>query len=348
MSKKPAAFVAQLSLLILMLMALATPGVPQNPQTPSTPNQQRPRKVFPQEQEAEDVLRIDTDLVSVDVTAMDATGNPVKNLKQEDFKIYSDGVEQPISFFQIEKRQGESRPLAIVFALDVSGSMTADEFVRLRAALESFSNHLSDHPVAYAVIAFGMTVKTVQKFTNNPDKLDDALDRISRDAPSGLSTHTYDAVDDAIRLLVRSAPRTRERRLMKRAVVVVTDGFPVGDTVKPQTVIERANAADVSVFVVTLPSFSRVMASSTQAPLPTPLDVSGLAELTGGRNVYANERDYAPLFRALAEEVSSAYVLAFYPPEEKRRDGQIHTIRVEGPRGLTLRQSRSEYRAANK
>lgn len=348
MSKKPAAFVAQLSLLILVLMALATPGVPQDPQTPSHPNQQRPRKVFPNEQEAEDVLRIDTDLVSVDVTAMDSTGNPVKNLKQEDFKIYSDGIEQPISFFQIEKRQGESRPLAIVFALDVSGSMTADEFVRLRAALESFSNHLSDHPVVYAVIAFGMTVKTVQKFTNNPDKLDDALDRISRDAPNGLSTHTYDAVDDAIRLLVRSAPRTRERRLMKRAVVVVTDGFPVGDTVKPQTVIERANAADVSVFVVTLPSFSRVMASSTQTPLPTPLDVSGLAELTGGRNVYANERDYAPLFRALAEEVSSAYVLAFYPPEEKRRDGQIHTIRVEGPRGLTLRQSRSEYRAANK
>lgn len=348
MSKKPAAFVAQLSLLILLLMALATPGVPQDPQNPSTPNQQRPRKVFPNEQEAEDVLRIDTDLVSVDVTAMDSEGRPVKNLKQEDFKVFSDGVEQPISFFQIEKRQGESRPLAIVFALDVSGSMTSDEILRLRSALQSFSSHLSDHPVVYAVMTFGMTVKTVQKFTNNPRKLDEALEKISRDAPSGLSTHTYDAVDDAIRLLVRSAPRTRERRLMKRAVLVVTDGFPVGDTVKPQTVIERANAADVSVFVVTLPSYSRVMASSTQTPLPTPLDVSGLAELTGGRNVYANERDYAPLFRALAEEVGSAYVLAFYPPEEKRRDGQIHTIRVEGPRGLTLRQSRSEYRAASK
>jgi VWFA-related protein len=226
--------------------------------------------------------------------------------------------------------------------------MTSEEILRLREALKSFSNHLADHPVVYAVMTFGMRVKTLQKFTAEPNKLDEALERIARDAPSGLSTHTYDAVDDAIRLLVRSAPRTRERRLMKRAVVVVTDGFPVGDTVKPATVIERANAADVSVFVVTLPSYSRVMASATQVPLPTPLDVSGLAEMTGGRNVYANERDYAPMFRALAEEVSSAYVLAFYPPEEKRRDGQIHTIRVEGPRGLTLRQSRSDYRAASK
>ncbi|HET6853128.1 MAG TPA: VWA domain-containing protein [Pyrinomonadaceae bacterium] len=346
MPKISAAFIAQLSLPLLLLAALAMPGVPQT-QDPAATNQ-RPRKVFPKEQEPEDILRFETDLVSVDVTAMDPEGRPVRNLRQEDFKVYSDGNEQPISFFQIEKRQGEARPLAIVFALDVSGSMTSEEIMRLRDALQSFSNHLSSHPMVYSVMTFGMRVKTVQKFTSDPAKLDESLKRIAKDSPNGLSTHTYDAVDDAIRMLVRSAPRTREKRLMKRAVLVVTDGFPVGDTVAPQTVIERANAADVSVFVVTLPSYSRVMASSAQTPLPTPLDVSGLAEMTGGRNVYANDNDYAPLFRALAEEVSSAYVLAFYPPEEKRRDGQVHTIRVEGPRGLTLRQSRSEYRAASR
>jgi Ca-activated chloride channel family protein len=346
MPKRSAAFLAKLSLPLLLLVALATPSVPQN-QDPASPAQ-RPRKVFPKEQDPEDVLRIDTDLVSVDVTAIDAGGQPVRNLRQEDFKVYSDGLEQSISFFQIEKRQGEARPLAIVFALDVSGSMTPDEIIRLRNALQSFSNQLASHPVVYAIMTFGMRVKTVQKFTSDPAKLDESLEKIARDSPNGLSTHTYDAVDDAIRMLVKSAPRTREKRLMKRAVLVVTDGFPVGDTVAPQTVIERANTADVSVFVVTLPSYSRVMASSAQTPLPTPLDVSGLAESTGGRNVYAYEKDYAPLFRALAEEVSSAYVLAFYPPEEKRRDGQVHTIRVEGPRGLSLRQSRSEYRAASR
>jgi hypothetical protein len=135
---------------------------------------------------------------------------------------------------------------------------------------------------------------------------------------------------------------------MKRAVLVVTDGFPVGDTVASKTVIERANAADVSVYVVTLPSYSRMMASSSQTPLPTPLDVSGLSESTGGRSVYANENDYGPLFKALAEEVTSSYLLAFYPPEAKRHDGQMHTIRVDGPRGLTLRQSRVEYKAASR
>jgi hypothetical protein len=135
---------------------------------------------------------------------------------------------------------------------------------------------------------------------------------------------------------------------MKRAVLVVTDGFPVGDTVSASTVIERANAADVSVYVVTLPSYSRALAATSQSPLPTPLDVSGLAEFTGGKSVYANEKDYGPLFKSLAEEVGSAYVLAFYPPEEKRRDGKVHTIRVEGPNGVNLRQSRTEYRGTER
>jgi VWFA-related protein len=312
-------------------------------QTPSATSQ-RPRKVFPAEQEPAEVLRTDTDLVSVDVTATNPEGLPVRNLRQGDFKVFSDGLEQQVSFFHVERRDGEPRPLAIVFALDISGSMTADEMERLRGALRSFSGQLSNHPVVYAVMAFGMHVKTLQRFTSEADKLDRTFDRLARE-PNGLSTHTYDAVDDAIRLIVKQAPKTREHRLMKRAVLVITDGFPVGDTVTPQTVIERANAADVSVYVVTLPSYAQIMPASTQTPLPTPLDVSGLAEATGGRNAYANEKDYGPLFRALAEEVSSAYVLAFYPPEEKRHDGQVHTIRVEGPRGLTLRQSRSEYRA---
>ena len=124
MPKRTAAFIAQVFLPLLLLIAVAIPCVPQDQNTEN--KSQRPRKVFPKEQEPEDVLRFDTDLVSVDVTAIDTEGRPVRNLRQEDFKIYSDGNEQPISFFQIEKRQGEARPLAIVFALDVSGSMTAE------------------------------------------------------------------------------------------------------------------------------------------------------------------------------------------------------------------------------
>jgi VWFA-related protein len=332
---------ALLALVLLIVTSILPPSLAQE----SDPNAQRPRQVMPKDEPPPDeILKVDTDLVSLDVVARDGEGRPIRNLKSQDFKLFLDNAPQPVSFFQIEHRSGDPRPLAVVFALDISGSMTSEEIERLRQALNAFSERLANHSVMYAVMSFGMNVKVLQKFTRETDKLDRAFDRLTRE-PNGLSTHTYDAVDDAIRLLVRQAPRTRERRLMKRAVLLVTDGFPVGDTVSARTVIERANEADASIYVVTLPSFSRILPTMSETPLPTPLDVSGLADLTGGKSVYAEEGNYDQLFRALAEEVTSAYVLAFYPPEQKRRDGQFHTIRVEGPSGLTLKQSRPGFQA---
>jgi VWFA-related protein len=307
--------------------------------------QTKPRKVpeFPTIQ-SDEVIRIDTDLIVFDAVVTNEKGEPVRNLNASDFKLYEDGVECPISFFNVEKKSGAKRPVAIVFALDISGSMTPDEFARLRSAMRVFIKHLADRQSVFAVMTFGMRVKTLQSFTNDPNKLEKAFDKLQREE-GGLSTHAYDAVDDAVRLLVNKAPRTKNNQLLKRSVVVVSDGFPVGDTVSPKTVIERANAADVSIYSVTLPSYSRLLASAERQPLPTPLDVSGLIDKTGGRNFYATERDFTPLFHALAEEVISSYVLAFYPDEEKKKDGKFHEVRIEVPRGLIIRQSRPGYQA---
>ena len=325
---------------IAVVVALPVHGFAQD----DPAKKERPRRVLPAESEPQDILKIDTDLVPLDVTVTDAKGRLVRNLKKEDFKLYEDGIERPIASFNVEKIEGAPRPAAIVFALDLSGSMKPEEMDRLTNAMREFSERLSAHPAVFALMTFGMRVKTIQSFTSDREKLERAYERLAHE-PNGLSTHTYDAVDDAVRMLVRHAPLVRQHQLMKRAVVVITDGFPVGDTVSPATVIERANAADTSVYVVTMPSFTNTLASAQMTPLPTPLDVSGLVEKTGGRSIYANEKDLGPLFRAIAEEVAAAYVLGFYPPEEKRHDGKFHTIRIEGPGGMTLRQSRPGYEA---
>ena len=333
----------KLSLAFAICLVLYADAIAQ--QTP--PAQERPRRAMPTENEPQDVIKIDTDLVPVNVTVTDAKGHLIRDLKKENFKLFEDGVERPIESFNVETISGAPRPVAIVFAIDVSGSMTPEEIERVSAAMREFSLRLADHPAVFGLMTFGMRVKTVQSLTSDREKLDRAFRRLGQDA-NGMSTHAYDAVDDAVRMLARQAPMTREHRLVKRAVVMITDGFPVGDAVSPETVIQRANASDTSVYVVTMPSYTRLLASAQVTPLPTPLDVSGLVERTGGRSIYANEKDLGPLFRAIAEEVASAYVLGFYPPIEKRNDGKLHSIRIEGPTGLTLRQSRSEYRAAKK
>src|SRR5204862_2949815 len=289
---------------LAVLLAAAT--FAQNPST-----QERPRRALPAESEPQEVIKIDTDLVPLDLVVTDARGRLVRNLKKEDFKLYEDGIERPIASFNIEKIEGAPRPVAIVFAIDLSGSMTPDEVDRVSDAMREFSRRLAEHPAVFALMTFGMHVKTIQSLTSDREKLEHAFERLSHE-PNGMSTHAYDAVDDAVRMLARHAPLTKQHQMVKRAVVVITDGFPVGDVVSPETVIERANAADTSVYVVTMPSYTRVLASTNMMPLPTPLDVSGLIEKTGGRSICATENDLGPLFRAIAETVASAEFLCLY------------------------------------
>src|SRR5260370_1371809 len=118
-------------------------------------------------------------------------------------------------------------------------------------------------------MTLGMEGKKIQSFTSDREKLERAYERLAHE-PNGMSTHTYDAVDDAVRMLVRHAPLVRQHQLMKRAVVVITDGFPVGDTVSPDTVIEPANATDTSVYAVTMPPYTHMLPSAHVTPLPTP------------------------------------------------------------------------------
>ena len=295
-------------------------------------------------QDKNDVIRVDTELATFEITVTDRHGKPVKDLSADDLRVFENGVERPIDFFQPLVKQATGRPLSVVFALDVSGSMTESEIGRLRSALQVFVNRLADYNSYFAVMSFAMNVRTLQSFTNQPSRLERSFGKLTRDQ-DGLSTHAYDAVDDAIRLIQRRSPRTLRNQLPKRAVILITDGFPVGDTVTPETVIERANAAETTVYSVILPSYSRLQQSS--GPLPTPLEASGLIQRTGGRSFYANEKDFEPLFRSLAEEVTASYALAFYPDASGSNSSrEPRQVRIESKQGYIVRQNRTSFTIA--
>src|SRR5260370_8419539 len=126
---------------------------------------ERPRRVLPTEAEPQDILKIDTDLVPLDVTVTDAKGRLVRNLKKQDFKLFEDGIERPIASFSVEKIEGAPRPAAIVFALDLSGSMSSEEIERVADAMREFSRRLGQHPPPFSVMTLWMPVKTMHDFT---------------------------------------------------------------------------------------------------------------------------------------------------------------------------------------
>ncbi|MEJ7713960.1 MAG: VWA domain-containing protein [Pyrinomonadaceae bacterium] len=164
-------------------LLLALPFNAKGQQLPIPPGDQseRPRRVNPpadalvKASDDEDIIRVDTDLVLVDVSVNDRSGRPVRGLKPSDFKLYEDDLERPVTFFDIEKRTDLQRPLAIVFALDVSGSMTPEELLRLREAVRAFVSKLSERQTLFAIISFGMDVKVRQSLTRDKQKLERAL-----------------------------------------------------------------------------------------------------------------------------------------------------------------------------
>jgi len=292
-----------------------------------------------QSRRSEMTIRMDTDLVVIDVTATDKTGTYIRDLRPEEIQVFEDGQERKINFFAINDEVTLSRPLAVVFALDLSGSLRLDEMATLRQAAMKFTDLMKGDSV-FAALTFNHKVKITQGFTPDPAKISRAFERM--DAFEG-STRIYDALDRAITMLVgRSAPRTRNGRPVRRVVVVITDGFDSASIIDRKEVIRRANDAGVTIYSVTLPSFA-LSPTDAATRVITPLDASRVVSATGGQDFSADARDFTPIFKALAEEIRASYALAYYPDS---RDGKRHELQIKTSRpGIQIRASRTSYTA---
>ncbi len=286
----------------------------------------------------DDSIKLRTELVTVDATVTDKNGNFIRNLKAEDFAVYEDGELRKLDFFEANEEASLTRPLAVVFALDTSGSIKPEEVDRQREAAESFVKLVRPESV-FAIVAFNTEVRVIQDFTSDPKKVSQAFRRIGK--PEGL-TRIFATIDRSISMLKR-APRFKNNRRLRRVVIVISDGYDSVDTVDQRDMIQRANDAEVTVYSITLPSYMAGVGGERSLTL---LDVARVVPLTGGADFSADARDFTPVFKAIAEEIRSGYTLAYYPPEKSRRDGRTHQIRVEVKKpGAIVRASRTSYQA---
>ncbi len=290
----------------------------------------------------DDVVKLKADLVTIDATVTDKDGNFIRNLKADDFTVYEDGVPQKLDFFEASEQAALTRPLAVVVAIDTSGSIKPEEIARQRLATENFMRLVRPESV-FAVIAFNTETRVLQDFTSDARKVSAAFQKIGEVTGS---SRIFGSIDKAVGMLKR-APRFRDGRRLRRVIIVLTDGY---DNVSPPEqgdLIRRANEAEVTVFSITLPSY--MPGGSSDKRVMTLLDVSRIVPMTGGADFSADTRDFAPVFKSIAEEIRSGYTLAYYPPESSRRDGRLHQVRVECKRvGAIIRASRTSYQAPAK
>jgi Ca-activated chloride channel homolog len=279
-------------------------------------------------QDDDDVVRVNTDLVVLNVTVTDKAGQYVKALKVSDFKIYEDGVEvQPntIASFSLQES-----PYAAVVLLDSSGSMEA-RFSLARSAAIRFLDGLRPEDVA-AVYRFDSKVERVQEFSGGRD-----LAPIAYAIRAKGMTTLNDAIIEASKTLA-------ERPEHRKAIVILSDGVDTYSKASSDKAVESALAIGASIFAVDMSSLEVAGSARHQ----TAASLKAFAEKTGGRFVATpGGPALRDAFAGIAEELGHQYTIS-YRPANKKRDGKWRALDVKVQReDLTVR-TRKGYRAPKK
>jgi Ca-activated chloride channel family protein len=272
----------------------------------------------------DDVVRVNSDLVVLNVTVTDKAGQYVKGLKLSDFKVYEDGVEvQPnmVASFSLQES-----PYAAVVLLDSSGSME-ERFSLARSAAIRFLDGLRPEDVA-AVYKFDTKVERVQEFSGGRDLAPMAYAIRAK----GMTT-----LNDAI---VEAAKTLADRPEPRKAIVILSDGIDTFSKASSEKAVESALAVGASIYGVDMSSIE--IAGTTRRQSSASL--KGFAEKTGGRFI---ETPGGPALRdaftGIANELGQQYTIA-YRPVNKTRDGKWRKLEVKVSReDLTVR-TRKGYR----
>jgi Ca-activated chloride channel family protein len=252
-------------------------------------------------------FRTAIELTSVTVTVRDADGRLAPDLPREMFEVYEDGVPQAISQFTNERV-----PIGLGVLLDISDSMFGRRIEDARATVDRFLFDLLDRQDEFFIVAFNHLPHVVTGWTNTPDVVRDALDRLR---PSG-GTAAYDAVLAALPLVAR-------RHRQRGALLIVSDGADTASTATLRDVGVALHRSDAFVYALAIDS-------PDQQPINTRVNPTTLREITdqsGGRTeVVQTSADLMAASARIAEELNHQYLLGYAPAHGA--DGKFHSIRV--------------------
>jgi Ca-activated chloride channel family protein len=304
-----------------------------SPSIPSIPlnNEQQQKAQFAAQDQSEvseeDIVRVNTSLITVPAQVMDRSGRFIGSLRKDDFVIYENGVEQQVSYFG-----SVEQPFTVALLLDVSGS-TQTRLQAIRAAANAFISRLRPNDRLILVsfdgkINFLTEAVTVSQFRRLKLRLDAVND----------GTLLYDTVDVVLNQRLAAIPG-------RKAVVLLTDGVDQGSTrASRKQNLRDADESDVMIYAVqynTLPQLperlSQITDPKVRARVQTRMEkeyaigagyLHTLADETGGRLYNADTvGDIQQAFGAIMDELGRQYSLGYYPKGQVRA-GEKRDIKV--------------------
>jgi VWFA-related protein len=302
-----------------------------------------PASAGPEEISEGDVIRVDTELVSVNVSVVDrGTNRGVNDLTKDDFRLYEDNANQQIAHFD-----SASAPFNLVLLIDLSGSTTKVVELIKAAALHFVEAARPFDRIGVITFAGGQAV--VSSLTNDHEALRQRINAIER--PEG-STKLYDSLAFAMDEVFREAKDSR-----RNAIVVISDGL---DSVLPN-VTGEGSKLPYEELVRRAKEFDGVVYSiwtDTQSYEPlSPLDIQQetfdlahdrmkeVADIGGGAFYECEElKDLAGAYDRVVADLGTVYTLS-YRPTNKVRDGSWRNIRVNVNRANSVARGKRGYYA---
>lgn len=311
-----------------------------------------------------DVVRIDTNLVTVPVSVLDREGRFISDLRREQFNVFENGVEQKLAYFEPTEK-----PFTVALLLDTSGS-TFFHLWEIKEAAINFAKQLRPQD-RVLVVTFDRLVMLLTEATND---LNVVTEVIQRNAITGFSTRLYDALD----LVIKARLNKIDGR---KAIVLFTDGVDTGSyQATYESTVREVEELDALIYPIQYDTTDFVDAqtrtnttietttikgrnfpprSSSRVTYGTP-KASGpgtsigdykladqylhkLATKTGGQLYLANDRtQLSEAFSKIAEELRHQYSLGYYP-QTTLHSGERREIKVRVDQPNVAVRARDSY-----
>jgi VWFA-related protein len=302
-----------------------------------------------------DVIKVETDLVTIPVRIIDRNGRFAGGLRKENFKIFEDGIEQDVAYFS-----NEQQPFTVALILDMSYSSTF-KISEIQRAATTFIGQLQPEDKVL-VASFDEDVHILCEPTNDRQ----AIFRAIKSTTIQTGTSLYEAVDRVVndRLKMISG---------RKAIILFTDGVDTTSTRSNDLQnISDIRELDAIVYPIRYDTFADVQdmkgkgvvfkPGTSGNPLPVPTvgvsDSRGttveeykrareyldqMALRSGGRVYEANTSgNLSSAFSRIASELREYYSLGFYPKKDGR-PGRIRKLKVRVDRAGVAINARDSY-----
>jgi Ca-activated chloride channel family protein len=272
-------------------------------------------------------IRVNADLVRLNVRVIDRNNRPIDNVQKGDFHVFEDGVAQEI--FSLDRREV---PISYGLAVDTSGSLRSQLPAVIDAAKTIINSNKAGDETFLERFISSDKIETIQDFTDKKDLLLDGLDNLYTE---GGQTAVVDGVYLAAEHVAEYKKGDDSDR-RRRALIVITDGEDRNSYYKEVQLLQKLREEDVQIYLI---GFVAELDKDAGFIRKSPRDkainlIKGLASESGGRAFFPQSLSELPeIANAIVRDLRTQYVVA-YSPTNKSHDGSYRAIRVnmeDGP-----------------